>query len=77
MLQVLNAHLSLSDDGAIVEELVAKSDLLNQVLKAQNNDEKIAAIVNQSREGKETEFTVNEDGFVYYRDRVCVPMMMS
>ena len=23
--------------------------------------------------GKETEFTVKEDGFLYYRDRVCVP----
>ena len=22
---------------------------------------------------KETEFSVNEDGFLYYRDRVCVP----
>ena len=22
--------------------------------------------------GKETEFSVNEDGFLYYRDRVCV-----
>ena len=43
------------------------------MLEAQKNDEKISAIVNQSREGKETEFTVNEDGFVYYRDRVCVP----
>ena len=37
------------------------------------NDKKIFAIVNQSREGKETKFTVNEDGFVYYRERVCVP----
>ena len=64
----MNAHLSLSDDGAIVAELVAKPDLLNQVLEAQKNDEKIAAIVNQSREGKETEFTVNENGFVYYID---------
>ena len=43
------------------------------MLEAQKNDEKISAIVNQSREGKETEFIVNEDGFVYYRDRVCVP----
>ena len=43
------------------------------MLEAQKIDEKISAIVNQSREGKETEFTVNEDGFVYYRDRVCVP----
>ena len=73
MLRVLKAYLSLSDDGAIVAELVAKLELLNRVLEAQKNAEKIAAIVNQSREGKETEFTVNEDGFVYYRDRVCVP----
>ena len=33
-LRALNAHLSLSDSGAIVEELVAKSNLLNRVLKA-------------------------------------------
>ena len=72
-LRALNAYLSLSDDGAIVAELIAKPDLLNRVLEAQKNDEKISAIVNQSKEGKETEFTVNEDGFVYYRDRVCVP----
>ena len=73
MLQALNAHLSLSDDGEIVAELIAKPDLLNQVLEAQKNDEKIYAIVNHSRKGKETEFTVKEYGFLYYRDRVCVP----
>ena len=69
----MNVHLSLSDNGAIVAELIAKSDLLNQVLEAQKNDEKIAAIENQNRVGKETEFTAKEDGFLYYRDRVCVP----
>ena len=53
-LRVLNAYLSLSDDGEIVAELIAKPNLLNQVLEAQKNDEKIYAIVNQSREGKET-----------------------
>ena len=73
MLRVLNAHLSLSDDSAIVAELIAKPDLLNRVLEAQKNDEKIAAIVNQNRVGKETEFVVKEDGLLYYRDRVCVP----
>ena len=40
-LQALNAHLSLSDDGAIVAEFIAKLDLLNRVLEAQKNDEKI------------------------------------
>ena len=53
--------------------MIEKPNLLNRVLEAQKNDEKISAIVNQSREGKETEFTVNNDGFMYYRDRVCVP----
>ena len=65
--------MSLSNDGEIVAELIAKPDLLNQVLEAPKNDEKISAIINWSREGKETEFTVKEDGFVYYRDRVYVP----
>ena len=43
------------------------------MLEAQKSDEKNFAIVSQNREGKETEFSVNEDGFFYYRDRVCVP----
>ena len=73
ILRAVNAHLSLSDDGAIIAELIAKSDLLNRILKAQKSDEKIYAIVSQNREGKEIEFSVNEDGFLYYRDRVCVP----
>ena len=73
ILQVLNAHLSLSDDGAMVAKLIEKPNLLNRVLEAQNNDKKITAIVNQNRVGKETEFPSKEDGFLYYRDRVCVP----
>ena len=54
-------------------ELIAKPDLLNRVLEAQKNDEKIDVIANQNRVGKETEFTAKRDGFLYYRDRVCVP----
>ena len=73
MLRALNAHLSLLDDGVIVVELIPKPDLLNRVLEAQKNDEKIAVIINQNRVGKEIEFTAKVDGFLYYRDRVCVP----
>ena len=72
-LRALNAHLSLSDDSVIVAELITKLDLLNRVLEAQKNDEKIAVIVNHNRVGKETEFTAKENEFLYYRDRVCVP----
>ena len=50
-----------------------RPNLLNRVLRAQNKDEKIAAIISQIGNGKETEFTENEDGVLYYKDRVCVP----
>ena len=47
--------------------------MLNQVLEAQKNDEKISAIVKQIEEGKETEFKVKEYGVLYYKNPVCVP----
>ena len=46
---------------------------MNRVLEAQNKDEKIDAIVSHIGNGKEIEFIVNEDGVLYYKDRVCVP----
>ena len=73
MLEAMNAHLSLSDDGTLVAELIARLSLLNQVLEAQRKEEKIAAIINQIRNSKETEFTLNKNGVFYYKDRVCVP----
>ena len=72
-LQALNAYLSLSDDRTVVVELIAKPNMLNRVLEKQKNDEKISAIVKQIEDGKETEFEVKKDGFLYYNDRVCVP----
>ena len=72
-LRALNANLSLSDDGTVVAELVARPNLLNRVLEAQKKDEKISAIIDQIRDGKETEFAVNENGVLCYKARVCVP----
>ena len=43
------------------------------MLEAQKKDGKIATIINQIGNGKETEFTVNENGVLYYKDQVCVP----
>ena len=72
-LRTLNAHLSLTNDGTVVTELIARPSLLNRELEAQKKDEKIAVIVSQIGNGKEIEFAVNEDGVLYYKDRVCVP----
>ena len=46
-LRALNAHLSLSDDGTVVAELIARLEMLNRVLEEQKRDEKIAAIISQ------------------------------
>ena len=73
MLRALNSHLSLSDDGTVVAELIARPNLLNRVLEAQKKDEKISAIRKQIGDGKETEFEVKEDRSLYYKDMVCVP----
>ena len=43
------------------------------MLRAQKKDKKIAAMISQIGNGRETEFTKNEDGVLYYKDRVCVP----
>ena len=72
-LRALNAQFLLTDDGTVVVELIARPNLLNQVLGAQKNDEKISAIVSKIGEGKETEFSVKEDRSLYYKDRVYVP----
>ena len=72
-LQALNAQLSLIDNGTVVAELIVRLSLLNRVLEAQKKDEKIVAIVSQIGNGKETRFTMNENGVLYYKDRVCVP----
>ena len=53
-------------------DLIARPNLLNRVLRAQKKDEKIVAIISQIGNGKETEFTENEDGVLYYKDWVCV-----
>ena len=37
-LRTLNAHLSLTDDGTVVTELLARTSLLNRVLEAQKKD---------------------------------------
>ena len=73
MLRALNSQFSLSDDGTVVAELIARPNLLNQVLEAQKKDEKISDIIKQIGDGKETEFGVKEGRSLYYKDKVCVP----
>ena len=51
-----NTHLSLSNDGVIVAELMARPNLLNRVQEAQKSDEKISVIVSRIEWGKKLSF---------------------
>ena len=55
-LRALNVQLSLTGDGTVLAELIARPSLLNRVIEAKKRDEKISAIVSQIGNGKETEF---------------------
>ncbi|XP_058003711.1 uncharacterized protein LOC131180111 [Hevea brasiliensis] len=73
VLKVMNAHLRLKTDGVIVAELRIKSSLIQQVQDAQKTDEELMAIVSKSSDEKEGEYVVKRDGYLYYKDRLCVP----
>ena len=72
-LRAMNVRLFLASDDAIVAEMRLKSNLLEEVKEAQKQDEKLVVIRNQVQEGKESEFGVSEDGYLYYKGRICVP----
>ena len=51
----------------------SETEFVESSVKGIKEDEKISAIISQIGNGKETEFTDNEDGVLYYKDLVCVP----
>ena len=67
---MLKCHYQMK--GIIVSELIAEPNLLNRMLEEQKSYKKISAFVSHNRGAKETKFSMNEDGFLYYKDRVCV-----
>ena len=72
----MNAHLSLSDDGTVVAQLIARPEMLNRVLEAQKRDDKISTIVSQIGNDKEIEFTVKKMEFCIIRIGFVYPMVM-
>nr|GFD52579.1 putative reverse transcriptase domain-containing protein [Tanacetum cinerariifolium] len=44
-----------------------------QIKEAQKDDDELWAIVHNVEDGKHTEFSVDDDGVVWFKDRLCVP----
>nr|GFD49918.1 putative reverse transcriptase domain-containing protein [Tanacetum cinerariifolium] len=50
-----------------------ESNLMLQIKEAQKDDDELWAIMQNAKDGKHTEFSVNDDGVVWFEDRLCVP----
>nr|GFC54191.1 retrotransposon protein, putative, Ty3-gypsy subclass [Tanacetum cinerariifolium] len=44
-----------------------------KIKEAQKDDDELWAIVQNVKDGKHTEFSVDDDGVVWFEDRLCVP----
>ncbi|WVZ96332.1 LOW QUALITY PROTEIN: hypothetical protein U9M48_041987 [Paspalum notatum var. saurae] len=65
----------LSHTDAVVLEVGAT--LEQDIQKGQQTDEKIQAIKQSIKEGRSSEFTEDEEGVVWYKQRLCVPNIES
>ncbi|GKB23761.1 transposon ty3-G gag-pol polyprotein [Tanacetum coccineum] len=50
-----------------------ESNLMLQIKEAQRDDGELWAIVQNVEDGKHTEFSIDDDGVVWFEDRLCVP----
>nr|GFC86623.1 putative reverse transcriptase domain-containing protein [Tanacetum cinerariifolium] len=69
----LDVELCVRDSGGYWGSMRIESNLMLQIKEAQKVDDELWAIVQNVEDGKHTEFSVDDDSFVWFEDRLCVP----
>ena len=59
-------------DGALLAQLRVMSELKQMMIEAQKNDIKLQQSVQLVRNGDSTDYSIEEDGGLYYKTRLCV-----
>nr|GFB76415.1 retrotransposon protein, putative, Ty3-gypsy subclass [Tanacetum cinerariifolium] len=71
-----HTEFSVDDDSVVwfEDRLCVPSDqaLREKIKEAQKDDDELWAIVQNAEDGKHTEFGVDDDGVVWFEDRLCV-----
>ena len=62
----------IASDGALLAQLKAMLELRQMMMDAQKNDVKLQQIVQLVRNGNETDYSIEEDGGLFYKNRLCV-----
>nr|GEZ87888.1 retrotransposon protein, putative, Ty3-gypsy subclass [Tanacetum cinerariifolium] len=69
----LEVELCVRDSGGYWASMRIESNLMLQIKEAQKDDDELWAIMQNVKDGKHTEFSVDDDGVVWFEDRLCVP----
>ncbi|GJS03975.1 retrotransposon protein, putative, ty3-gypsy subclass [Tanacetum coccineum] len=72
-LERLDVELCVRGSGGFWASMRIESNLMLQIKEAQRDDGELWAIVQNVEDGKHTEFSVDDDGVVWFEDRLCVP----
>nr|GFC06384.1 putative reverse transcriptase domain-containing protein [Tanacetum cinerariifolium] len=72
-LERLDVELCVRDSGGYWASMRIESNLMLQIKEAQKDDDELWAIVQNVEDGKHTEFGIDDDGVVWFEDRLCVP----
>ncbi|GKF42241.1 hypothetical protein Tco_0125583, partial [Tanacetum coccineum] len=69
----LDVKLCVRGSGGYWASMRIESNLMLQIKESQRDDGELWAIVQNVEDGKDTEFNVDDDGVVWFEDRLCVP----
>nr|GFB61698.1 zinc finger, CCHC-type, retrotransposon Gag domain protein [Tanacetum cinerariifolium] len=69
----LDVELCVRDSGGYWASMRIESNLMLQIKEAQKDDNELWAIVQNVEDGKHTKFSVDDDGVVWFENRLCVP----
>ncbi|GJT74185.1 putative nucleotidyltransferase, ribonuclease H [Tanacetum coccineum] len=72
-LERLDVELCVRGSDGYWASMRIESNLMLQIKEAQRDDGELWAIVQNVEDGKHTEFRVDDEGVVWFEDRLCVP----
>nr|GEV71153.1 hypothetical protein [Tanacetum cinerariifolium] len=72
-LEHLDVELCVRDSGGYWASMRIESNPMLQIKEAQKDDDELWVIVQNVEDGKHTEFSVDDDGVVWFEDSLCVP----
>ncbi|KAA3474331.1 Transposon Ty3-G Gag-Pol polyprotein [Gossypium australe] len=67
------AHLSLYEDGSLVAELQVRPMWTSQIREKQLLDDDLSAQLRQVQSGKGEDYSLNGDGVLCFRGKICMP----